>query len=410
MTAPKEDLLRALQVMVVDDDATFRRYLEVQLDMLGCRIVPMDSGEAAWHQIQVQPPDLVLTDVFMPGMSGMDLCRKIKGTPGLEALPVVLLTMAGPRAKDDGYRAGADDFLNKPPHLLELKTRLHNLLLLRSCQRTQPLAGHAAPPQRPPTVLMVESYGILRGFVHDVLVEEGYRFLAESSVEAFLAALEAERPDLVIVDQDLMEGLGSGVVSLLRHQTATSGLPVLLMCDASAFETGAAAWSFAADEHLVKPFEATELKSRVRTLLKRAQLHPIGDGALPPGYTPPLTDPRSGAFSLPFLHAALELLLDCPGVPLMSLLAFQLSGSCPPEEVAAALRPHFTPHEALCRAAEDVFVVLQPGAEPFQLASRTLTLSSLRGVGRIASVHGQGEPATVLLKRLWTQLQREGMP
>ena len=170
------DALPTQQVMVVDDDAVFRQFLELQLGMLGCRILALSSGEAAWARILVEPPDLVITDVVMPGMSGIDLCRRIKDTPETGDIPVVLLTMAGSKAKDEGYRAGADDFLGKPPHLKELRTRLHHLLLLKSLRKSASEAAGVpgGPPPRPPRILVLESYGILREHVRTLLVAEGW--------------------------------------------------------------------------------------------------------------------------------------------------------------------------------------------------------------------------------------------
>lgn len=396
MSSIGEDFIKTLQVMVVDDDATFRHYLEVQLEMLGCQIVPMENGETAWERIQLQPPDLVLTDVFMPGMSGLELCRRIKSTPELQTVPVVLLTMAGPKAKDDGYKAGADDFLNKPPHLMELKARLHNLLMLRSLQivsRPEAAEEHSRESlTRKSRVLMVESYGILREHVREFLSQEGWEFQGADTVDRFLEILEAERPDLVIIDQDLMEGSGSALVARLRNQAATANLPVLLMCDPGALEAGGAAWSAGADEHLVKPFEAPELRARVKALLKHAQLRNRKDGQHPDADASALKDPRTGAFTRPFLIASLEALCGFAALAGRSvgLMAFQLSetqrASLPEvRNIAGLLRAQLLPHEFLCRAEENLFVAVMPDVDALGIERRLWMAVPTGNNGRIST-------------------------
>lgn len=416
MNSISDDFIRTLQVMVVDDDATFRRYLEVQLEMLGCHIVPMESGESAWDRIQAQPPDLVLTDVFMPGMTGLELCQRIKATPALEGIPVVLLTMAGPKAKDEGYKAGADDFLNKPPHLMELKTRLHNLLLLRSLRITALPDMTEAPseplPSSNPRVLMVESYGILREFARTTLAEDGLEFQGVDTVDGFLERLESERPDLVIIDQDLLEGLGSALVSRLRNQATTADLPILLMCDPSALGPGAPAWSAAADEHLVKPFEPPELRARVRALLSHAKAQNRKDAQRLDSDPSALRDPRSGAYTRSFLYASLDPLFGLANLAgrSMGLLACRLSETpklsvLEIRNVAGILQSQLEPQEYLCRVAENLFVAVLPGADSLQLAAKTMALAPRLGTARIATVVGKGESGSGMLKRLFARLQ-----
>jgi two-component system cell cycle response regulator len=415
MEAAHEDFIRTLQVMVVDDDQTFRRYLQLQLEMLGCQIVSMASGDAAWERIQAQPPDLVLSDVLMPGMSGVELCRRIKSTPQLEKIPVVLLTLAGSKAKDAGYQAGADDFLTKPPHLMELKTRLRNLLLLSGLQATRgaepaglelrETATHA------PRILVLESFGILRDHVKSLLTQEGLEAQGVGTVSRFMECLEAETPDLVIIDQNLMEGPGSALVSRLRSKVSTSGLTILLMCDPDALELGTGAWHSEADEHLVKPFEASELRARVKSLLKHSELRHRKDAQHLEADPMALKDPRSGTYTRAFLYACLDPL--CAFAVLarqpIGLMAYQLpeaSTGRPGEgrRVAGVLMSQLKPHEILCRLGEDLFVAVMPGAGVSDLAARVKLLSTRLYSGRFATAAGLGETPPTLLKRIWEQL------
>ena len=420
MGAGNEDVIKTLQVMVVDDDAVFRHYLEAQLTMLGCQILVMEDGEAAWSRIRCQPPDLVLSDVLMPGMNGVELCRRIKSTPGLEDLPVVLLTMAGSRAKDEGYRAGADDFLNKPPHLMELRTRLRNLLLLRSLRAVSappPAEPPAwAPAARTPLLVVLESHGILRDYVRDTLAGEGLEIQGVDSVARFREVLDTSLPDLAILDQDLMECPGSALIASLRAQAATAHLPVLLMCNPGDMDPGGGAGNSGADEYLLKPFDPVELKARVHQLLKHADLQRRNDAHRLDSDPGALKDPRSGAYTGAFLYACLDPIFGLAalaGQP-VGLLACELPpvspGGSPTllREVAGGVRRVLEPREILCRVEENLFVAVLPGVDLRGTIERAKALVPGLPSCRFAAVSGVQEPAPALLKRLWSQLRSGG--
>lgn len=415
METRPEDLLKTLQVMVVDDDPVFRRYLELQLGMLGCQFIPVANAEEAWDRLRVLPPDLVLLDVFMPGMGGLELCRLIKASADFRSIPVVLLTTAGPKAKDEGYAAGADDFLNKPPHLVELRTRLHNLLLLRSLQASAEAPAEPAaadPAAHTPRVLLLESYGILREHVQAVLLKEGYEVQGAATVERFQEFLDAELPDLAIIDQDLLEGPGSALVTQMRSQAATTALPIILMSDPGALATGGGAYHSDADEHLLKPFEPIELRARVRSLLKHSQLRRRNDAHQLEADPSALKDPQSGAYTRAFLYAALDPICELAalaGRPL-GLLAFQLGDSAGRSAavlrtVAGRLRRHLSPAEILCRVRPDLFVAVLSAADRRELGTRAEAIAASMAEGRFRMVVATDkEPAPSLLKRLRDQL------
>jgi signal transduction histidine kinase/ligand-binding sensor domain-containing protein/DNA-binding response OmpR family regulator len=118
-------------VLVVEDNEEVRAYVRQHLAPV-YRVLEACDGEAGLEMTRRLLPDLVLSDVMMPGMDGYALCRAIKSDPETDFIPVVLLTARAER--DDrlaGLREQADDYLTKPFDVRELTTRIENLIAIR---------------------------------------------------------------------------------------------------------------------------------------------------------------------------------------------------------------------------------------------------------------------------------------
>ncbi len=119
------------RVLVVEDEEEMRSFL-VQILASAHEVVAAENGEAALALLPEVVPDLVVTDVMMPGLSGVDLCRTLKGDPRWRSIPVILLTaLAGSETTLEAYAHGADDFVAKPFHPQVLVARVRAQLRLR---------------------------------------------------------------------------------------------------------------------------------------------------------------------------------------------------------------------------------------------------------------------------------------
>ncbi|MCB1743159.1 MAG: EAL domain-containing protein, partial [Gammaproteobacteria bacterium] len=116
-------------VVVVDDDETARAWADAHLGTKGFEVLEASSGEQALALIAARRPDLVLLDVEMPGLDGYATCERIRAMPGLEALPVVMITgLEDERSIDRAYASGATDFVTKPINWALLAHRLPYLI------------------------------------------------------------------------------------------------------------------------------------------------------------------------------------------------------------------------------------------------------------------------------------------
>ena len=123
------------KVLVVDDTPHNVKLLADLLAVKGYSVATAVNGDEALAKVASERPDLVLLDVMMPGLSGYDVCRRIRGDPGTALLPVVLVTSLDPQQERvKGMEAGADDFLSKPINQAELFARVRSLLRIKSLQ------------------------------------------------------------------------------------------------------------------------------------------------------------------------------------------------------------------------------------------------------------------------------------
>lgn len=117
------------KILIVDDDQLMQKLLEYIIKKAGYQVSVADNGSNAIKIVKRDKPDLIISDVEMPKMNGLELCQKLKENIDTKVIPIILITNNTQiQDKIIGFRSGADDYFMKPLHLKNLLTRVQSLL------------------------------------------------------------------------------------------------------------------------------------------------------------------------------------------------------------------------------------------------------------------------------------------
>jgi diguanylate cyclase (GGDEF)-like protein len=123
------------RILIVDDHEDNVELLRARLEAWGYRTVCAMDGPQALRAVHESKPDLVLLDVMMPEMDGIEVARRIKADASLPFIPIILQTaLDSVESKIEGLDAGADDYITKPIHFSELQARVRSLLRIKALQ------------------------------------------------------------------------------------------------------------------------------------------------------------------------------------------------------------------------------------------------------------------------------------
>jgi len=123
------------RILVVDDQRANVEMMAGVLRGRGYEVLTALDGEPALEEVRAHNPDVVISDILMPGMDGYELCRRLRADPATTLLPVILVTSLDPSGERlHGIEAGADDFLSKPVNWEELFARVKSLLRIKRLQ------------------------------------------------------------------------------------------------------------------------------------------------------------------------------------------------------------------------------------------------------------------------------------
>ena len=116
-------------ILIVEDEEDISNLIQYNLEKVGYNVLSVTSGEEALKVIFKKIPDLILLDIMLPGMDGLELCRSLRKESTLNHVPIIMVTAKGEEHDIvKGLELGADDYINKPFSPKVLKARIQSVL------------------------------------------------------------------------------------------------------------------------------------------------------------------------------------------------------------------------------------------------------------------------------------------
>jgi two-component system cell cycle response regulator len=309
------------RVLVVDDIPSNVMLLEAQLSAQYFEVQTAANGLEALAKIEKSPPDIVLLDVMMPGLSGYEVCKRVRRMPEAANLPIVMVT-ALDRAADRlaGFEAGADDFLTKPVNGDVLLARVRGLVRLKlltdELQQRQATARSMGGPDpvrclidADPAgkILVIEDREDTRVLLREALGHHEIAFANEA--ETAVAAIKEKDFDLAMVSLSIRGIDGLRLCSRIRATTKGRHLPILAIAReehadlATAFELGV-------NDCILRPIDKSELVARAKWLLRKKRYTDQLQESLALSLNLATVDQLTGLYNRGFMDRRLELLIE----------------------------------------------------------------------------------------------------
>jgi len=259
---------RQLVLLADDSDLIHRQVVPFLDETGGFDVISAHDGDEALELAFARLPDLVITDVEMPGPNGYMVCQALKTDQRTAHIPVVICSARGEaESLEQGFDAGADDYLVKPVVPEEMLSRIRVLI-----------AGITLSGRE--RVLVVDDSPAVRHLVADTLRRQGFEITTadngkaglERAVEAAREEDPARRLQLVITDYDMPLMNGFEFVHALKREPATREIPVMMLTARESRRDQAQMRAVGLTSYLVKPFSMDKCVAMVERILAERRL------------------------------------------------------------------------------------------------------------------------------------------
>lgn len=242
-------------VLIVDDSKTVRNALKKVLNNLELNIEESLNGNDAFNRIINNNFDLIITDIEMPGMSGFELCKKLKSLQKTKSLPIIILSSYDKEKDIDlGFQTGAAAFVSKNNIQDQLPVIIDDLLqkyLLFKNKKT----------------LVIESSDIIQDLINETLSKAGLIVLNTKKGKDGLDILVREKIDLIIVQYEMPDIDGISFCKTVHSMKQLKSVPIITMCNKDTGVSTNRIVQAGSSACVVKPFDMNYLMILIENLL-----------------------------------------------------------------------------------------------------------------------------------------------
>jgi two-component system cell cycle response regulator len=373
------------RVLVVDDIEQNRKLLSDKLRNEYFHVITAVDGEDAIDKALAEEPDVILMDIMMPRLNGIDACRRLKTDPRTEHIPIVLVTALNEREdRLRGLGAGADDFLTKPVNDLQLLSRVRALTKYKMV--ADELRKREASGKRMGAVDMA-AQGRASEPARILVVDENERQARRicryleglhrpiSHSEANQLGISGSMVDLLIVSLSNEKLDGLKLCAYFRSLESTRDLPILVVSEPDDEKRAVRALDLGASDIVIKPIDSEELLARVKTQVRKKRYLDALRARLDQSMELAVTDQLTGLHNRRYMRVQLESYVkraNMGGAPVSILLCDidhfkkindihgHAAGDDVLREFGRRLRENIRPMDLACRYGGEEFVVIMP--------------------------------------------------
>lgn len=411
------------RILIVDDLATNRIILKVKLNAACHETLQAATGAEALAIARTEQPKLILLDMMLPDISGIEVCRRLRADRATQHIPVVIITASHDRASRlSALEAGADEFLTKPLNEVILLARIRSLLRARETEaelrlRSESWGGLDLAESEtvfvmPGRVALVASEpAIAMGWRAALAPLMRERLTVLSPTAALSDMPEGAVPDFYMIASNLgNHGSGHRLVADLRSRVASRHAAIALVLHEADPETAAMALDVGASDLLTLPLDPQETALRIALHIARKRRADQLRRAVHTGLKLAVTDPLTGLYNRRYALAHLDriaaraqdsghryavMLLDLDRFKDVNDTYGHAAGDAVLETVAARLRDNLRPSDLVARIGGEEFLVALPEATLGSAHAAAERLCRVIGAEPVPLPGGGSVPVTI---------------
>lgn len=431
------------RVLVVDDILANVRLLEAKLSAEYFDVVTAMNGADALDSVLRTKPDIVLLDVMMPGIDGIEVCRQIKSDAQTHHIPVVMVTaLDQPEDRVKGLEAGADDFLTKPVNDLALFCRVKSLVRLKMLTdelrarspngETVKMLGRSEgiDNSKPGKILVIDNRANTAERTRAALVPHHEVTIIDDPLTAVMHAAET-RYELIIINLDMDSVDGLRLCSQLKSLERTRQTPILIVVAPDDHQRLLRALDMGVNDYLIRPIDKQELLARANTQIRRCRYTDQLRSHVQATMEMAVTDPLTGLYNRRYMESQTAALVEhaINRGKALSILALDVDhfkavndehghavGDRVLQELASRLKQAIRNIDMVCRIGGEEFVIVLPNTSadvatkiadrmrrsvsgtPFNVGSRNGPLTVTVSIG-VAAVESASDTMESVMKR-----------